>query len=265
MPRPQPRDDPADLAARRPAPACVVRVTDTGGNVVERGPVPGRPSSRRPTAARSTATSATDTGTLDVGWTIGGKRGRTLSYGAPRRRPRPPAQRAGAPDRGRARHAAHARPAPRRAARPARRRSSPGRRQLPHHGQRDRVAAAPVRLAEPRQRRPLRRQRLPDAAGPRVARLSVSTRRPRVGRRFTLSGRLRGVSRGGVTVILQGRARGSRRYETFADTTSRRAAAASASATASATPRSRGRSFVFRARIRPSRALPVRDRLLARP
>jgi hypothetical protein len=40
--------------------------------------------------------------------------------------------------------------------------------------------------------------------------LKVSTRRPRVGRTFTISGRLRGVSRGGVPVIVQGRPRGSR-------------------------------------------------------
>jgi hypothetical protein len=49
--------------------------------------------------------------------------------------------------------------------------------------------------------------------------LSVSTRHPRVARSLTISGRLKGVSRGGVPVVVQGRPKGSRRYETFADTT----------------------------------------------
>ena len=87
------------------------------------------------------------------------------------------------------------------------------------------------------------------------ARLSVSTRRPRVGRSFTISGKLKGVSRGGVTVIVQGRARGSRRYATFADTT------ASSTGTFRVRYRfrdraSRGRQFVFRARIRPTERFP---------
>ena len=88
------------------------------------------------------------------------------------------------------------------------------------------------------------------------ARLSVSTRRPRVGRSFTISGQLQGVSRGGVTVIVQGRAarlaplRDVRRHD---DVEQRHA---SASATASATRGSRGRRFVFRARIRPAERFP---------
>jgi hypothetical protein len=87
------------------------------------------------------------------------------------------------------------------------------------------------------------------------ARLSVSTRRPRVGKSFTVSGQLRGVSRGGVPVIVQGRARGSKRYETFADTTT--------SSTGRFKVRyrfrssdSRRRTFVFRARIRPASRFP---------
>jgi hypothetical protein len=85
--------------------------------------------------------------------------------------------------------------------------------------------------------------------------LSVSTVRPRVGRTVTISGKLAGVSRGGVPVLVQGRAAGSRRYDTFADTTTsgngrfrvsyrfRNAA-------------SRGHSFVFRARIRTAPRFP---------
>jgi hypothetical protein len=86
-------------------------------------------------------------------------------------------------------------------------------------------------------------------------RLSVSTKRPRVGRTVTITGKLSGVSRGGVPVLVQGRAAGSRRYDTFADTTTSssgrfrvryrfRSAA------------SRGRSFVFRARIRTAPRFP---------
>jgi len=72
---------------------------------------------------------------------------------------------------------------------------------------------------------------------------------------FTISGQLRGVSRGGVPVVVQGRARGSKHYETFADTTT------SSSGRFKVHYRfrssgSRGRSFVFRARIRPASRFP---------
>jgi hypothetical protein len=85
--------------------------------------------------------------------------------------------------------------------------------------------------------------------------LSVSTRRPRVGRSLTISGQLKGVSRGGVPVVVQGRSSGSRRYETFADTTT------SSSGRFRVRYRfrssdSRGRSFVFRARIRTAAKFP---------
>ena len=85
--------------------------------------------------------------------------------------------------------------------------------------------------------------------------LSASTRRPRVGRSLTISGRLKGVSRGGVPIVVQGRAKGSKRYETFADTTT------SSSGRFRVRYRfrssdSRGRSFVFRARIRPAAKFP---------
>jgi hypothetical protein len=86
-------------------------------------------------------------------------------------------------------------------------------------------------------------------------RLSVSTRRPRVGHSLTVSGKLRGVSRGGVTVVVQGRPSGSGHYETFADTTT------SANGDFRVRYRfrssgSRGHSFVFRAKIRPAARFP---------
>ena len=66
---------------------------------------------------------------------------------------------------------------------------------------------------------------------------------------------LRGVSRSGVTVIVQGRASGSRRYSTFADATTSR------TGTFRVRYRfrdrgSRGHRFVFRARIRPKETFP---------
>jgi hypothetical protein len=87
------------------------------------------------------------------------------------------------------------------------------------------------------------------------ASLRVSTRRPRVGRTLTVSGRVRGVSRGGVPIIVQGRAKGARRFETFADTTAR------SNGTFKVryrfrNPASRGHTFQFRARIRPAARFP---------
>jgi len=62
-------------------------------------------------------------------------------------------------------------------------------------------------------------------------------------------------TRGGVPIVVQGRAAGSRRYDTFADTTT------SSSGRFKVRYRfrssaSRGRSFVFRARIRPAPRFP---------
>ena len=70
------------------------------------------------------------------------------------------------------------------------------------------------------ERRPLRRQRLPDAARPRRRQPAARPRSIGVGRRLTLRGRLKGVRRGGVPIVLQGKARGTRKWMTFADTTS---------------------------------------------
>ena len=86
-----------------------------------------------------------------------------------------------------------------------------------------------------------------------------STRRPRVGQ--TLHAQrpaARRRPRGGVPVIVQGRAGGSSATRR-SPTRRRRAAAASRSATASALRPRAGTRSVFRARIRPARALPVRD------
>jgi hypothetical protein len=88
-----------------------------------------------------------------------------------------------------------------------------------------------------------------------AASLNVSTHRPRVGRRMTISGRIKGVGRGGVTVILQGRPRGAKRYTTFADTTATRHGRFHVHYRFRDSA-SRGRRFQFRARIRPVEGFP---------
>jgi len=82
-----------------------------------------------------------------------------------------------------------------------------------------------------------------------AASLRVSTRRPAVGRRMTVIGRIHGVGRGGVTVILQGRPRGARHYTTFAAATAGGHGLFKAHYTFRSSA-SRGRRFEFRARIR---------------
>ena len=89
------------------------------------------------------------------------------------------------------------------------------------------------------------------------ATLHVSTRHPRIGRRLRISGRMRGVDREGVTILVQGRRRGSRTWQTFADTTASRTGAFSVHYRFRASA-SRGRRFVFRARIRPGATSPYR-------
>lgn len=87
-----------------------------------------------------------------------------------------------------------------------------------------------------------------------AASLRVSTKRPLVGSRLVLRGRLREPARG-VTVILQGRRPGSRRFTTFADTTTgRRGRYAVGYRFQSAA--SRGQRFTFRAKLKPSRRYP---------
>jgi hypothetical protein len=88
-----------------------------------------------------------------------------------------------------------------------------------------------------------------------TASLHVSSRRPRLGHRLTVSGRIHGVGRGGVTVVLQGRPRGAKRYQTFAVATASRHGLFSAHYRFR-DPHSRGHRFQFRARIRPAASFP---------
>jgi hypothetical protein len=87
-----------------------------------------------------------------------------------------------------------------------------------------------------------------------AATLRASTRRPRVGGRLRLSGRLRVPARG-VTVILQGRRLGGGRYRTFADTTTGRSGRFRVSYRFQ-DPASRGRTFRFRAKLRAGKRYP---------
>jgi len=235
--------------------SVTVRVTDTGGNVVERGPYPVfavTPSDR----GAANGSNATDSGKLTVIWTKGlhSKR-RTLGYGA----------KAGV--RGRLVNEA---------GQPI----GSARVQLLTRDLRSGASVVPrttfttdgdgrfsttVTASASRQLQFAWLARANDVRfgangyltlqARATGRLSVSTKRPRVGRTVTITGKLAGVSRGGVPVLVQGRAAGSRRYDTFADTTTssngrfrvsyrfRNAA-------------SRGHSFVFRARIRTAPRFP---------
>ena len=85
--------------------------------------------------------------------------------------------------------------------------------------------------------------------------LRVRPRAVRVGRSVRLTGRLKGLRRAGVPIVLQGKPRGAKRFQTFADTSS----------TSRGTFRgryrfqsagSRGRQFLFRARIRRAPGFP---------
>jgi hypothetical protein len=88
-----------------------------------------------------------------------------------------------------------------------------------------------------------------------AASLRVSTRHPRLGRRLTLRGRVHGVGRRGVTVVLQGRPKGAKRYHTFAAATASRHGAFAAHYRFRDS-HSRGHRFQFRARIRPTASFP---------
>jgi hypothetical protein len=235
--------------------SVLVRVTDTGDNIVERGPYPVfavTPSDR----GAANGANATETGSISVVWTKGGRSDRrTLAYGT----------KAGI--RGRLTNSA-GQPITGAKVLLLTRDLRQGTSLLPRatlttdgDGRfRTTVAASASRLLQFAWLSRVNDIRF--AANGYLtlqarasARLSVSTRRPRVGRSFTISGRLRGVSRGGVPVVVQGRARGSSRYDTFADTTT------SSSGRFKVRYRfrssgSRGRSFVFRARIRPAARFP---------
>jgi hypothetical protein len=85
--------------------------------------------------------------------------------------------------------------------------------------------------------------------------LKVRPRAVRVGRSVRLTGRLKGLRRAGVPIVLQGKLRGARRFQTFADTSSsRRGTFRGRYRFRSAG--SRGRQFVFRARIRRAPGFP---------
>ena len=232
-----------------------VRVTDTGGNVVDSGPYPVfavTPSDR----GAFNGAGATESGTLAVVWTAGGKSNRrTLSYGA----------KAGI--RGRLLNS-DGQPVTGAKVLLLTRDLRQGALLIPRTTvttDRDGRFHTTVSATASRLLQFAWLSRVNDirfAANGYLtlqarasSTLTVATRRPRVGRSFTISGQLRGVSRGGVPVVVQGRARGSRRYETFADTTT------SSSGRFKVRYRfrssgSRGRSFVFRARIRPASRFP---------
>jgi len=90
-----------------------------------------------------------------------------------------------------------------------------------------------------------------------AATLHTSTRAPRVGARMAISGRMQGVDREGVTIIVQGRARGSRSWATFADTTASRTGIFKVHYRFRSSG-SRGKRFQFRARIRPGTTSPYK-------
>ena len=234
--------------------SVTVRVTDTGGNVVERGPYPVfavTPSDR----GALNGANATETGALSMTWTVGGNKRRTLSYG----------RKAGV--RGRLVNASGV-PIAGATVQLLTRDLRQDAALLPRTTVttdadgtfRTTVSASASRL--------LQFSWLSHANDVRFAAngyltlqarasgtLKVSTRRPRVGRTLTITGQLRGVGRGGVPIVVQGRAGGSRRFATFADTTT------SSSGRFRVRYRfrsgaSRGRSFVFRARIRPAPRFP---------
>jgi hypothetical protein len=234
--------------------AVAVRVTDAGGNVVRSGPYPVFAVTASDRGAPN-GSNVTESGTLTLRWTAGGSKRRTLSFG----------RKAGI--RGRLLNSSGQPIAGARVTlltRDLRRDARLVERETlvtDAGGEfRTTVAATASRL--------LQFGWLPYANDIRFgangyltlqaradARIAVSTRRPRVGRAFTVSGRLRGVSRGGVPVIVQGRASGARRFTTFADTTS------SSSGRFRVHYRfknsgSRGRRFEFRARIRPAARFP---------
>jgi hypothetical protein len=68
---------------------------------------------------------------------------------------------------------------------------------------------------------------------------------------------MRGVDREGVTVLIQGRERGSRSWSTFADTEASRSGRFAVHYRFRASA-SHGRQFVFRARLRPGATSPYK-------
>jgi hypothetical protein len=233
----------------------LVRVTDTAGNVSTRGPYPVFAVTASNRGALN-GTNATETATLQVEWTKGGgHRRRTLKYG----------EHAGV--RGRLLSSAGARiggakilliTRDKRSDAPSVTRNtivtkSDGTFQTT-------VAATASRLLQFAWASHANDIRFSANAfltlqARAAATLKPSTRHPRVGRRFRLSGHLKGVNRGGVPVIVQGKLRGARHFTTFADTTSSSKGSFHVSYRFR-TSGARGHRYQFRARIRPGRHFP---------
>jgi hypothetical protein len=245
----------------------VVRTIDAGGNATDRGPytvVAVTPSDR----GALNGSGATETGTLTAGFAFARGTSRTVDYGARVRVRGRLTNAAGAPVAGaelliRTRDKRPAAPLVQRATI----------RTAPDGSYTYLIRAFASRtlevawLSHAYDSRPTATAQLTLLARARAT-LRASTRRPRVGRRMTLRGRLLSPARR-VTVLLQGRRIGTRRWMTFADTSTDahgRFRVGYRFRTASA----RGVRFAFRAKVRPgarypftvgySRALPVRVR-----
>jgi hypothetical protein len=234
----------------------VVRVTDTGGNVADRGPFPVNaitPSNR----GAFNGVDATNGGSLQVGFTRSKKSHRTVGYG----------QRIGIAGRlrnsggspiGGAQVIVLTRDL-RKGAQAIARKTVTTRSDGSFSY---RAPASASRLLQFAWRAHVNDTRFTTSAYLTLdvrasAELHVSARHPRVGRRLTISGRMRGVDRDGVTVLVQGRQRGSKRWETFADTTASSKGGFSVRYRFRASA-SRGKQFVFRARIRPGATSPYK-------
>ena len=245
----------------------LVRTTDAGGNTADRGPYTVAvvtPSNRGPLNGGG----ATETATLSAGFVATGRRQRTVSYGARVRIRGRLTNAAGAPVTG---ADLLVRTRDRRPGAPLVERGS--------------VRTAPdgsftylIRAFASRTLEVAWRSHAYDARAAVTSRLTLlararatlraSTRRPRVGRPVRLSGRLLSPA-ARVTVLVQGRRLGTRRWMTFADTTTD-ARGRFRARYRFRTPAARGARFAFRARIRPgarypfatgySRALTVRVR-----
>ena len=210
VPGPQPRDASGRPRCRPASARVTVRVTDTGGNVVEQRPLPRvRGHAVRPRRGQRHATRprrGTLAADLDQGpAAASGARSAT----APRPGVRGRLDQRGRPaDRRRARDPAHARPAPRRRARPAR---------DAHHR---RPTGASSRRSAPPPRGLLQFAWLSHANDVRFGANGYLTLQARAdaaaspsppaarasGARSRSAGSCAGVSRGGVPVVVQGRA-----------------------------------------------------------
>ena len=220
-PRPRARSRPT-VAAGRPRGVLVVRTIDARRQRASTAARTRSTSSRRRTAARSTAPARPRPATLTARFrrpaATGADRRATASACAIRGRLR---QRAGPADRAApSSQLRHHERAPRRPPRHAQAVPHRGRRHVSRSRTRARASrGSTVGWKSHRQRRALRRDRDGSTLRTRAAAsLRASTRRPRVGSRLALRGRLRVPARG-VTRDPPGPPLGGGRYRTFADTT----------------------------------------------